>query len=498
MSRNPAASIVALTDVDATIAGTRVLDGIDWQLEPGARWGVIGPNGSGKSSFLALVAGTLWPAPGRGRRVYDFGDGPLSDAVEARQRISLIGHELQNRYARSSWNFRAIDVVLSGVYRTDIPRRRPSPSDLERARSLLDAFGLSHLAERRFLELSRGEQRRILIARSLAFRPSVLLLDEPASGLDRSARAALEETVAAIDRNTALVCSGHADADLPGVIERTIELDAGRIVRQGRREPAKGPSHGRPLAVEAGSLPAASRQELPLIEVTHADVWLGGRRVLENIDWRLSQGEHWLVTGRNGAGKSTFLRLLHGQLRPAVGGWIRWPGLGDPRNIWQLRKRIGYVSAELQATYRSPTTVAHCVASGFESSHGLTRSLSHTENSRVAELLERFELEAFADRLLTSLSYGQMHRVLLARTLANAPRVLLLDEPWEGLDAATRHLLRDRLLEAARGGTQIVCISHIDEGFEFSHALELSEGRIINAGESGEPRENSASGRSRG
>ncbi len=182
----------------------------------------------------------------------------------------------------------------------------------------------------------------------------------------------------------------------------------------------------------------------------HADVWLGARHVLRDLTWRLEPGQQWLVTGANGSGKSTFLRLLHGQLRPALGSEIRWPALGNPRNVWELRKRIAWLSPELQASYRYPSTVRACVASGFESSIGQTRRLTAVETARVTELIEELELGALADRSLNTLSYGQARRALIARALVNRPRVLLLDEPWEGLDAPMAELLNRTLGQWSR------------------------------------------------
>ncbi|HEU4618386.1 MAG TPA: ATP-binding cassette domain-containing protein [Gammaproteobacteria bacterium] len=228
-------ALVELDRVDVEIAGATVLHDITWRLEPGVSWGVVGANGSGKSTFLALVAGTRWPAPGRGSRRYDFGTGPETDALTARRAIATVGPELQDRYVRLGWNFTSLDVVLSGLFRTDVPRKRPTPGENVRARSILRDLGLAALAERPFLDLSRGEQRRVLIARAVAFGARVLLLDEPASGLDAAARVELDAVLERVGSRAQWIATAHAVADLPKRAAQVLELDAGRIVRAGPR-----------------------------------------------------------------------------------------------------------------------------------------------------------------------------------------------------------------------------------------------------------------------
>lgn len=217
--------------------------------------------------------------------------------------------------------------------------------------------------------------------------------------------------------------------------------------------------------------------------VEHADIWLGKRQVLHGIDWRLDEGRNWLVTGHNGSGKSSFLRMLHGQLRPALGGKVSWPALGNPRNVWTLRKQVAWLSPELQAAYRYPSTVRSCIASGFESSVGQTRELVAEESARVDELLDELALVELADRPLVKLSYGQMRRALIARALVNRPRVLLLDEPWEGLDAPMSMLLNRSLAAVIADGTQLVCASHLEAHREpFTDELVLEAGRTVRSG----------------
>ena len=352
----------------------------------------------------------------------------------------LVSHELQDRYARLNWNFTALDVVLSGVYRTDVPRRRPATEQRSRALAVLRRLGVTHLAERRFLELSRGEQRRVLIARGMAFGPTVLLLDEPASGLDAAARVELGAMLELAAAECTLVCAAHVADDLPPMIARYLAIEHGRIVAtesraSGDAPPAQEPTDRSSAFHEPAALArrvsgrgrsrTRARRRVARPAGTCSAMSHGGS----------SPAQHWLVTGANGSGKSTFLRLLHGQLRPALGREIRWPALGNPRNVWYLRKRVAWLSPELQAAYRYPSTVRTCVASGFESSIGQTRALTSAEIARVDELLVELELTELADRALRTLSYGQARRALIARALVNRPRVLLLDEPWEGLDA---------------------------------------------------------------
>jgi molybdate transport system ATP-binding protein len=509
--------LVILDGVDVDIDGCTVLHDIRFEIASGQHWGIVGANGSGKSTLLSLLSGQRWPRPGHGSRTYDFGDGPERDAVTARQRVALVGHELQDLYVARRWNFRALDIVHSGLTRTDIPQRRASPRSRQEAQALLESMDLGHLAERRLLELSRGEQRRVLIVRSLAFKPALLLLDEPASGLDTASRSDLDAMLTVAAARTQLVMTTHQVEKLPAFVTDRAIIESGRLRRlkpvdaeteteteteteiQPEPEPASR-TQARP-AVDSSAVPGADEREAPvrvLIRLEAASAWQGDRLILNTLNWTLNYGENWLITGQNGAGKSTLLRMLHAEIRPARGGKITWPGLGDPKDVWALRRSIALVSPELQARYRYPTRVVDAVASGFHSSIGLVQALTNAQNDRVLALLDDFELTAFGDRLLSTLSYGQRHRTLIARTLATDPQILLLDEPWEGLDTRSSDIVAEQIGRRMSAGTQVVCVSHVGpRGLCLNRRMTLKDGRIADVGGSVEPRESCASAQSR-
>jgi ABC-type molybdenum transport system ATPase subunit/photorepair protein PhrA len=124
--------------------------------------------------------------------------------------------------------------------------------------------------------------------------------------------------------------------------------------------------------------------------------------------------------------------------------------------------------------------VRQCIASGFDSSIGQTRRLKPEEKRTVEELLETFDLQALAERNVKALSYGQFRRVLIARAVVRSPRVLLLDEPWEGLDPGNLELVSRELNQIIARGSQLVCATHLAvNGAHFNRYMRIEAGRLV-------------------
>src|SRR5262249_54861254 len=151
--------------------------------------------------------------------------------------------------------------------------------------------------------------------------------------------------------------------------------------------------------------------------IRNANVFLGRKRVLREINWEMRADQNWAVLGPNGAGKSTFLKLVFGDLQAAAGARIHRFGLRDGHTVWGIKAKIGYVSPEFQSNYAEELTGRKVIASGFFSSVGLTDRVTSRQWTKVRRLLRSFHFEPLSDKLLSQMSYGEVRAILTLRAL---------------------------------------------------------------------------------
>ena len=209
-----------------------LLDEISWTVEEDDRWVILGPNGAGKTTLLQVASAQLHPTSG----VAGILDEVLGavDVFELRPRIGLTSAAIAERIPRHE---KVHDVVVSASYGV-VGRWREAYDDLdhERARDLLIEVGVKHLADRTFGTLSEGERKRVQIARALMVDPELLLLDEPAAGLDLGGREDLVSTLSVLaadaDSPATVLVSHHVEEIPPGFTHALLMRD-GRVVTQG-------------------------------------------------------------------------------------------------------------------------------------------------------------------------------------------------------------------------------------------------------------------------
>jgi molybdate transport system ATP-binding protein len=474
--------LVSLSNVNVDLSGRRVLHEISWRLDAGKHWAVLGPNGAGKSTFLRLVRGEIWPAPvNGGQRLYGFDGDVTASPIGVKQKIALVSAEQQTRYMRTDWRMLVWQVVFTGLFDGDLVYHHPTPEQLAQVDAELAALGVLDLRERAFHTLSQGQLRKVLIARALVRRPPVLICDEIGVGLDRASRhelfATIERTIA---QGTQVLMTSHRRDELLPAISQRIELIDGRIAPAEAvgASPAK-TTHATQTDAVAARDTANDAPFVLDIQNTSVAIDEGAVVVLRDITWRFNTGEHWMLIGDNGAGKTTLLKLILGDLWPAEGGRIDRFNQRDFRDVWEIKRRIGYVSHDLQTRYHHDLTARQVVGTGFSASVGWLSALTPEQAQRVDAALERVGMHALADRSLQQMSYGQARKVLVARALVHDPALLILDEVFDGLDAQFSAELA-ALFEALSAQTSLILVSHHDGDRLpcITHTLEIRDGGL--------------------
>jgi molybdate transport system ATP-binding protein len=471
---------VSLLAVDVRRGNRRVLRGITWQLLPGQRWALIGNNGAGKTQLLKCLSGEVWPVPGVGTLVYRVGADEV-DLIEAKNRIAYIGGERQDKYARYGWNLTVRNLVTTGLHRTFLLRLAPSPSYANGVAATLRTTGLTRLAAREFLSLSYGEKRLALLARALVQDPDWLLLDEFYNGLDAHYRQRINAVLrAAGRRGQSWIATAHRAMDIPAGTRSLLELADGeirsckRLTRSDLARMSRAADEKAPNKPQRKPRLSAKRADL-LVELRDVDLYVDYRPVLQQVNWRLHRGEHWAVYGANGAGKSSFLKLLYGDLFPAFGGKVTRVGFPTGTPIVDWKRQVGLVSPELQSIYAIDVSLLELVASGRHSSIGLVDAPTAADVRVARRWLRFFKLLSVATLTPRELSYGQLRRALIARAMAAAPRILLLDEPLTGLDPGQRALMKRLLQRLMKRQVSLIAAVHHPEDLPrgMTHALHL-------------------------
>jgi len=204
----------------------------------------------------------------------------------------------------------------------------------------------------------------------------------------------------------------------------------------------------------------------PLVEMKNIHVAYGDRVVLQDLNWTVQRGEHWAVVGPNGSGKTTLLGLITGENLQVYANEVSLFGKrrGEGESIWEIRRRIGVVSPELQLQYRRPVPVRDVVLSGFFDSIGLYRRPRPKQEAIADRWLEYLGMAEMAMRPFTRLSYGEKRLALIARAMVKSPELLILDEPCQGLDRSIREMVL-ALMESIgkRTSTGLIYITHHKE-----------------------------------
>lgn len=444
-----------------------LLEQLDLDLAPGTLTLVTGATGSGKSTLLDALSGRLQHiAAGDQAGLIEVG-GVDRVTVPPRETAGFVGVVAQS--VRSSFVAATVSEELGFALTI-----RGVAAELvqARVREVADRVGITGLLDRDIHALSAGEACLVAIAAALVQHPVLLLVDEPLADLDDDARA---RVVALLDRlaheaGVCVVVAEHRERKWGSAPDRLLRIEQGRLVPAERTTDRAAEATAEAIATVAVESPRALGSGGVVAELRGVSATVGDRVVVEPVSLDLRAGEIVALRGPNGAGKSS---LLHAVARPVARGRV----LVDGRDVGARRSRrrrefVALVPEEVDDLFFASTVAEECRRAD-------RRGPARTAD-RFLALLGRADREAMLARHPRDLSVGERLVLALAIQLSASPRVLLVDEPSRGLDAAARCLVAGALVRAADAGAAVVIATHDREFADHIATLTIAmaDGRL--------------------
>ncbi len=217
------------------------------------------------------------------------------------------------------------------------------------------------------------------------------------------------------------------------------------------------------------------------------NVWVGKRQILSNISIHIKFGENIVILGPNGSGKTTFLRLINRSIYPVESGKSSIKLFNKENiNIWDLRRRVGFLFREMEERVNSKVSLYDLIGSGFTGTFNSSNSrfLSEENINRIERLLVELNLEDIRNEDFHLLSEGQKRRSLLARALVYEPEILVLDEPFSNLDIKSNSIFNKILERLNNKSVNIIYVTHSLESIlpQTNRVLLIKNGKIIRDG----------------
>ena len=414
--------------------------------------------------------------------------------------------------------------IAQKIYETEnkkLLKNEPLPAKMQNLENdeVVKLCGISKILDRGLKYMSTGEIRRTMLAAALLSKKKFLVLSNPFAGLDVESRKILFDFVCGIGsagelgspnctfgsegrsygsagfRGPIVVLCMDRWHEIPESITHVIEFSNKEVSFCGTKqdflsfknfEKADDTDNlvdfSKQFAetledssvcvkdddLDSGNLQNQSdskESEEILFELKNVNVGWDGKLVLKNLSWKLKKGEHWLIQGPNGCGKTTLLELITGDNKQVYCNDVTIFGIkrGSGESIWDIKKHLGIVSYRLHVEYRmvGNTSIQNVIISGFKDSIGLYETPTDVEIQIAKKWLslagfEGRELESFG-----SLSYGEQRAVLILRSVVKSPKILILDEPCHGLDENYRKKILNLMeLIAEKGKTTMLHVTH--------------------------------------
>ena len=494
--------LISFRNVSIRQYNSLVFEGLDFDLEKGQNWALIGKSGSGKSTLLDFIMGKASMARGEANYPYfdshihvHHQDDPFFNRYKLMAQVSA-RHEFRNLSNTSDFYYQqrfnscdSEDADTVADYLSSI--KIVQAAGFWNFKRVTERLQLLPLLDKQLIKLSNGETKRLLIAAALIRNPLLLLLDNPLNGLDIGARQDFNELLREISDSGISIIMATSPAEIPEAISHVAVLDDGKMI-------SKGPSDQ--FSIEDLSFSTSekinqdelkqllSKTQWPLyqtiIGMENVSIRYGDKLILDQVNWQMKQGERWMLVGHNGAGKSTLLSLINGDNPQAFANKITLfdQRKGSGESIWEIKKKIGYVSPELFQYFPAGNTCLQVIESGFDDTLGLFRISSKSKAETSLHWMKMLRIEKYAGMMFRNVPVSVQRICMLARAMVKNPVLLILDEPCLGLDFAQQEQFKDLIDEICSiSNLSLIYVSHYQNEMPdcITHSLKLEQGRVV-------------------
>lgn len=466
---------------------------INLKMTTNEQWIVYGPNGSGKT-FLVKAITSSYPFK-QGKISYDF--SPVASTKISENILYVTFHDQYGDQGGQSfyqlrWNQGLIDSTIPKV--KDIFDTK-KVKNLTLLNILEQKLKIGDLLDKYVISLSSGEFRRFQIAKIILQNPRLLIIKNPFIGLDEENREQvtmfLQEIIKTLPIQLILIVS-RLPQDITA-FTHLVQVKDGNIqklpIEKGNNfanlEPKQLPP---PKILELSncfqSHPTVQtekkEQSSSILELHNITIKYGERTILKNLNWNVNRGEKWALQGENGAGKSTLLSIVCADNPQSYSCDVTLFGFhrGSGESIWDIKKHIGFVSPEIYRSYRKPLPVENIIASGLYDTIGLFKKPKETDFQKIEFWMNIFGLSNYKKRNYMQLSNGEQRLILLVRAFVKNPDLIILDEPFHGIDATNR-LLAKQIIQSfcSQPDKTLIMVSHYKEDFPscITHTMVLQK-----------------------
>ena len=494
--------LISFRDVSIRHFNTLVFEGLNFSLEKGQHWALVGKSGSGKSTFLDFIMGKASMARGEAQYPYfdwhiqeNHQDDPLFNRYKLMTQVSA-RHEFRNLSNTSDFYYQqrfnscdSEDADTVATYLSTI--KVVNPSGLWTIQKATQRLKLTYLLNKELIKLSNGETKRLMLAAALIKNPLLLLLDNPLNGLDVAARQDFNELIREISESGISIIMATPSTEIPDAITHVAVLENGKMIIQCPADEFSPdsfhiPDQQKTNKEELERLLSATPSLVfdTIIGMEDVSIKYGEKQILDQVNWQVKQGERWALTGHNGAGKSTLLSLINGDNPQAFANKITLfdQRKGSGESIWEIKKKIGYVSPEFFQYFPMGSTCLQVIESGFDDTLGLFRVSGKSRAETSLRWMKLLHVSEFATAMIRNVPVSIQRICMLARAMVKNPSLLILDEPCLGLDLEQQEQFKNLIDEiCGMSNLTLIYVSHYQHEMPASirFSLKLEEGRVV-------------------